>query len=137
MKGGRGGQEWAGVKVGLLIVGEQPYHKIIAWQAADAFAVSVYQVTAGFPDHEKFGLTSQIRRAATSVALNIVEGQSRATRPDFVRFLAMSRGSIAECAYLLELCKKLGYIDGAKYDILEPQRKRAAFFLERMIAALK
>ena len=117
-------------------MGEQPYHKILAWQAADEFAVAVYQGTVDFPDHEKFGLTSQIRRAATSVALNIVEGQARPTRPDFVRFLMMSRGSIAECAYLLELCTKVGYLEAEKCCILEQKRKRAGFFLEKLIEAL-
>lgn len=118
-------------------MGDQPYHKIIAWQAADDFAVSVYKVTVDFPAEEKFGLTSQIRRAATSVALNIVEGQARATRPDYLRFLTMSRGSIAECAYLLELSGKLGYLNNEKCRILEAKRKRAAFFLERIIESLK
>ncbi|TAK03978.1 four helix bundle protein [Patescibacteria group bacterium] len=116
---------------------EQPYKKLLAWEAADRFVVAVYQATANFPEEEKFGLTSQLRRAASSIALNIVEGQARATRPDFVRFLVISRGSAAECAYLLELSTKLGYLSKEKYAILEQLRGRTGFLLRRMIEALK
>jgi len=115
----------------------QPYHKLVCWEKADAFVLGVYRETKSFPADEKYGLTSQIRRASSSVPLNIVEGQARGTTKDYVHFLIQARASLAECGYLLELCWKLRYLATEKYTILEQMRRDASFPLQRMITALK
>ena len=72
------------------------YRDLIAWQRAFALGCTVHRLTRKFPKDEMFGLTSQLRRAATSVALNIAEGYGKGTTPDYVRYLRTSRGSLYE-----------------------------------------
>jgi len=74
-----------------------------AWQDAKALAVQTYRVTEAFPKSELFGLTSQMRRADVSIASNIAEGQGRSSKPDFTRFLRISRGSLLELETQLEI----------------------------------
>ena len=69
---------------------------LVVWQKAIALAALVYRATDSFPDRERFGLTSQLQRASTSVAANIAEGYGRIGRRDFVRFLGIARGSAYE-----------------------------------------
>jgi four helix bundle protein len=66
------------------------------WQKARVFATEIYRITEPFPKNEIFGLTSQLRRAAVSVASNIAEGQGRLTRGEFCHFLGQARGSLLE-----------------------------------------
>jgi four helix bundle protein len=75
------------------------FRKIEAWQLADDLVVAVYEATKGFPKDEVYGITSQIRRAATSVAANIVEGAARESAKDSAHFLQIARGSLAETQY--------------------------------------
>jgi four helix bundle protein len=100
------------------------YQKLIAWQLADEFAWSVYQVTYKFPKEEIFGITSQLRRAVLSVVLNIVEGHSRSARKEFKRFLKISLGSLAEVDYLLHFCSRLKYISESQFKELSDMRMR-------------
>ena len=74
----------------------QSYRDLIAWQKARRFTKLIYEVTTNFPRHELFGLTMQLRRAAVSIASNIAEGQARHSRKEFVHFLRIARGSLAE-----------------------------------------
>ncbi|MFH1631965.1 MAG: four helix bundle protein [bacterium] len=76
---------------------ERPYHKIFAWQKAKRFVTEVYRATERFPKEERYGIVSQLRRAALSAMLNIAEGQARGSTKDYIRFLYMSRGSLSEC----------------------------------------
>ena len=92
------------------------------WQKADELVVLIYKITRAFPADEKYGLTSQLRRAALSVALNIVEGYARSNIGDLRRFLDISLGSLAEVEYLLELSLKLKYLDQDNYERLEEIR---------------
>jgi four helix bundle protein len=84
--------------------------KLRAFELADALAMLVYQHTAGFPREEIFGLTSQMRRAAVSVASNIVEGCARNSLADYLRFLDMAYGSVRELEYQITLAHRLGYL---------------------------
>jgi len=74
----------------------QHYRDLIAWQKAMDLVAHVYYITKSFPDEEKFGLVSQMRRCAVSVPSNIAEGQSRNSKGEFIQFLGIARGSIAE-----------------------------------------
>ena len=87
------------------------YQSIKAWQLADDLAVKIYDVTKVFPTEERYGLVSQMRRAGVSVAANIVEGATRASRKEYLQFLSVARGSLSELRYYLHLSKRLDYLD--------------------------
>jgi len=86
------------------------YRDLIVWQEAMGLAEDAYRATHAFPKHELYGLTSQIRRAVVSVASNIAEGQSRDTTRDFLKFLSISLGSLAEFETQMLLANRLGYV---------------------------
>ncbi|HEY6071025.1 MAG TPA: four helix bundle protein [Chthoniobacterales bacterium] len=72
------------------------FEKLDVWQEAIQFADLIYKITMKFPEHERFGLTTQMRRAAVSISSNIAEGSSRASRTDFARFVEIATGSLFE-----------------------------------------
>ena len=92
------------------------HNKLRAFQLADDLAVAVYEYTAPFPNTERFGLTSQLRRAAVSVPSNIVEGCARSTQTDYLRFLDIAYGSSCEVQYQLSLAYRLGLADEVSFD---------------------
>ncbi|PLX48814.1 MAG: four helix bundle protein [Desulfobulbaceae bacterium] len=79
------------------------------WQKAHEFVLLTYKVTADFPSHELFGLTSQLRRAAVSIAANIAEGFKKKGQADKLRFYNIAQGSLEECRYYLILVNDLQY----------------------------
>ena len=87
------------------------YRDLGVWQRAIRLALLVYKLTRAFPGDERFGLTSQMRRAAVSVASNIAEGQGRNTRQETIRFCRIAMGSIAELETQLTISKELGFGD--------------------------
>jgi four helix bundle protein len=88
----------------------QHYRQLIVWQKAMDLAEQCYQITRAFPAEEKFGLISQLRRAAVSVAANIAEGQGRHHIKEFLNHLSMARGSLMEVETFLLLSERVGYI---------------------------
>ena len=86
------------------------YENLRVWQAGMALADVAYQVTRKMPDTEKFGLASQIRRAAISVPANIAEGYGRGSEKDFLRFLRIARGSLFELETLIRIGERQSYI---------------------------
>jgi len=86
------------------------YQELLVWQKAMDLVMEVYRATTGFPDTEKFGLTSQMRRAAVSVPANIAEGAGRGTDREFARFLQIARGSLFELETQNLIAKKLGLL---------------------------
>jgi four helix bundle protein len=88
----------------------QRFTDLQVWQKGHALALKLYRLSRSFPPDERFGLTSQLRRAAVSVAANIAEGSKRRTRPEYARFLNLAEGSIAEVEYLLMLARDLEYL---------------------------
>ena len=113
------------------------FRKIIAWQKADDLVVEVYRATTKFfPSEERYGLVSQIRRAAVSVASNIAEGSGRMTLKDFRRFLFNAQGSLSEVEYQLHLAHRLGYLDDANFTCLEGKRAETGRVLNGFIASL-
>ena len=81
------------------------------WQRSHALTLEVYRQSDRFPEKERFGLTSQLRRAAISVPANIAEGTKRQGKQDYARFLNIAEGSLAEVHYLLLLSRDLDYMD--------------------------
>jgi four helix bundle protein len=90
------------------------YRDLVVWQKAMDLAAECYRETQAFPAGERFGLTSQIRRAASSVPANIAEGRCRSGPRDFVRFLGIARGSVAELETQLILAERLGYTNASR-----------------------
>ena len=86
------------------------YRDLEAWQTAMDLTVEVYSLTRMLPDDEKFGLSSQARRAAASIPANIAEGQGRRTTGELLQFLSISRGSLTELKTHLELTVRLEYL---------------------------
>lgn len=84
--------------------------RLRAFELADNLAIEMYRSTAAFPREEQFGLTSQMRRCAVSVASNIVEGCARHTEADYLRFLDISYGSVRELEYQISLATRLGFM---------------------------
>jgi four helix bundle protein len=91
----------------------QNFRDLLVWRKAHEFVLAVYALTSGFPKHEAYGLSSQLRRAAVSIPANIAEGFRRRGRMDKVRFMNMAEGSLEECRYYLILAQDLGYGDTA------------------------
>ena len=89
----------------------QSFRDVIVWQKAHAFTLALYRATEAFPKHELFALTSQLRRAASSVPSNFVEGFRKRTKPDKLRFYNIAQGSADECLYQLILAHDLHYTD--------------------------
>jgi four helix bundle protein len=95
-----------------------PFEQLDVYTLSLDFAAEVYLLTKDFPDHERFGLTNQIRRAAVSVSLNIAEGRGRGSDRDFVRFLMISRGSLFEVVSATHIAHRLKYMDQQAIDTL-------------------
>jgi len=112
------------------------YQNLVAWQKAHLLVKMIYKATEGFPKEERFGLVSQLRRVAVSVPTNIVEGSLRGSKRDFKRFLRISRASLGECEYLLELSKELRFIDSDTFGEIEEVRKDTGALLQGLIQAM-
>jgi len=97
---------------------ENKFEKLDVWKEAHKLVVDIYKITKGFPVEEKFRLIDQICRSASSVAANIVEGNSRQYKTEYLQFLYMSKGSLEETKYHLLLAKDLGYISASDYEKL-------------------
>lgn len=103
------------------------FEKLEVWQKAIDFADMVYTVTKSFPDDERWGLTSQMRRASVSVSSNIAEGASRYSRDDYARFLEIATGSVFEVVSQSVIAKRQGFLSEdefkAIYSTAEVQSK--------------
>jgi four helix bundle protein len=95
------------------------YRELIAWQKAKALAIKMYRVSDTFPNSELYGLKSQTRRAAVSVASNIAEGQGRKTPGEFAQFLGNARGSLLELQTQIDIAAELGFMSPADFRELE------------------
>jgi four helix bundle protein len=97
----------------------QSFRDLTVWQRSIQLAVSVYQLTRGFPKEEMYGLTSQMRRAAVSVGSNIAEGHGRLGTGEYRQFLGVARGSNFELQTQLEIARALGIGDSSLLDNAE------------------
>ena len=113
------------------------YKKVIAWQHAHKLTLAIYKQTKGFPSDERFGMTSQIRRAASSVPANIAEGSGRDTNKDYLRFLIISLASLKETEYFTLLALDLQYLERNQYDQLIDSINNTMRTLQGLIKAVK
>jgi four helix bundle protein len=97
------------------------YRDLIVWQEGIQLAKSVYRVTEGFPKHEIYGLVSQIRRCCVSVPSNIAEGHARASTAEYLRFISIAMGSLAELETQLILAGELGYLQDVNVSAILEQ----------------
>lgn len=111
--------------------------KLRAFELADQLACCVYQKTASFPKEEMFGLTSQLRRAAVSIASNIVEGSARQSKAEYLRFLDMAYGSAREVEYQICLSHRLGFLCSEAHENLLPLATETAKVLNGLLRALR
>ena len=102
-----------------------PYERFEAWQRCHELVLEIYSVTKTFPKEEKYGLTAQSRRAASSAAANIAEGSARRGVGEFRRFLDISLGSLSELAYALRVARDLGFVSPKVWEKLDALRNQA------------
>jgi four helix bundle protein len=114
------------------------FKTLAVWEKAHLLTVTVYRATAGFPKEELYGLTSQIRRAASSIPANIAEGCGRGSDADFGRFLQIAMGSSTELEYHLLLSKDLNLLNSSDHLTLhskiEEVKKMLAAFIKKLKA---
>src|SRR3984957_10604380 len=116
----------------------QSYRDLLVWQKGIALAKTIYKLTAGFPSEEKFGLISQMRRAAVSVPSNIAEGQARHTTGEFVQFISYAEGSLAELDTQLILSSELRFCDRASttpaFELIDELRRMLNVLRRKLVA---
>lgn len=110
---------------------------LIVWQKSHSLTLDIYQITNKFPSVEKYGVISQLRRAAYSVPSNIVEGHTRNSTKEFVHFLSIAQGSLNELKYFLILSRDLNFIDLNEYNNLNIKADEISKMLYMMKEKLK
>jgi four helix bundle protein len=114
------------------------HHKLVAWQRADNLYIVLHTLAkVSFPIDERFELSSQLRRAAYSVAANIVEGCAREHKAERLRFLNIAWASLAEVGYCLHVARRLGYIDARRYQELDLETRRVGAPLSGLILTVR
>lgn len=109
------------------------FEKLDVWQKAVALASDVYGVTRAFPNEERFGLTSQMRRAAVSVSSNIAEGTGRTSNAEFARFIEIAYGSLMEVVSQALIARGEGFVDQPAPKLLYDKAEELA----RMLSGLR
>jgi four helix bundle protein len=110
---------------------------LIAWKLADDLTVALYERTRLFPKEELYGITSQLRRAAYSVAANIAEGASRETKRDYLHFLYIARGSLSEAHYFVHLSDRLRFLSAEEACRLTAQSNQVFGCLHGLIQSVE
>jgi four helix bundle protein len=113
------------------------YRDLEVWQAAMELAVQVYRLTALFPKDERYGLTSQMRRAAVSVPSNIAEGKGRASDKELIQFLCHSRGSLFEIETQLTIGERLGYSTSEECNEVRRETARIGQMINGLIRSVR
>ena len=115
----------------------QDYREMKVWEKAHRFALDIYKTTQKFPKDERYGLISQLRRAAASVPTNIAEGCGRGTAGELAQFIQIAAGSASEVDYLLYLCRDLDYIGEDDYGKLSGRLTEIRKMLTALIKTLR
>jgi four helix bundle protein len=109
------------------------FEKLDVWHKAIEMSDMIYDVTRSFPDNERYGLTSQMRRAAVSIASNIAEGSSRVSTTDFLRFIEIAYGSLMELVTQSLIAKRQGFLIEQRYAETRDRSEE----LSRMLSGLR
>jgi four helix bundle protein len=112
------------------------FEDVIAWQKARIFINHVYRITKGFPNEERFGLTSQFQRAAVSIAANIAEGYKRVGKDDKLRFYNYSQGSLEECRCYIYLSNDFNYISKEEAELMIEEIEETSKILNSYIHSI-
>jgi four helix bundle protein len=113
------------------------YRTLRVWHDSIDLAEQVYRLTANFPRHELFGMSSQLQRAAVSISLNVAEGRERDSTGDYLRFVSIAKGSLAEVETLLELARRLNYAEQSDIAALNERCSQIGRQLHALRASLK
>ncbi len=113
------------------------WSELEVFKKAHILTLEIYKITSSFPKSEIYGIISQIRRAAYSIPVNIVEGKARKNTKEFMQFLNISNASLEEVRYFLLLSKDLNYIDEGSFSKLEKQCEEISKMLNKFISSLK
>ena len=120
---------------------QRPHKELLCWQASRLFVKAIYEYTRLFPSEERFGITSQLRRASVSIPLNIAEGAARRTTKgsdaEFLHFLNIANGSAAEVDTLLDICLDLDYLNTTDFETLQAQLDYVSKLVYGLIRSLK
>ena len=108
------------------------YRDLLVWQKSMELVTGLYRLTQAFPDHERYGLTAQMRRSAVSIPSNIAEGYGRNSTGDYIRFLRMAVGSLYELQTQMQIAAKLGYPDNGSAETMAESSRE----IERMMSSL-
>jgi four helix bundle protein len=112
------------------------FRTLKVWEKSHLLVLAIYKVSKGFPKEEAYGLTSQLKRATASIAINLAEGCGRGSDADFKRFVQIAMGSASETEYLLLLSKDLGYIDEETYCTHAPEIEEIKKMLVSLLSRL-
>lgn len=123
-------------KADSMEVGLKAVEELDVFKLAHELALRIYKITLGFPREESFALVSQMRRAASSVGMNLSEGSMRLNTREFRQFVGIARGSAAEVNYQLLLAKDLGYISISVYGDLHSGYDRVGQMLTKLAQSL-
>ena len=113
------------------------FQELDAWKEAHKLTLAIYRISASFPKDERFGIISQVRRAAASLGANIAEGFGRRSTKDFIRYLEMSSGSLEEVRNFLLLARDLNYLKEKDYDLLKDHCDTFGRLLGGLIQSLR
>ncbi|EDP96372.1 four helix bundle protein [Kordia algicida OT-1] len=113
------------------------FKELEVWKSSRVFCTSIYGATANFPDNERFGLVSQLRRASVSIASNIAEGASRRSNKDFYRFLEIAIGSAYEIETQLLIASDLNFLNQKDSEKLINELQSIIKMLSKLMSSLK
>lgn len=113
------------------------HRQLKVFQLADELVLDIYGLTKAFPPEERYGLQSQLRRSAVSVAANLVEGCARESEQEYLQFLRIALGSASECRYLLELSVRLDYLASESTTPFLDKSDHVVRSLQRLVDGIK
>ena len=115
----------------------QDYHQLKVWEVSHEFAVGIFRISRSFPKEELYGITSQVRRAAFSIPINIAEGCGRHTSKDYAHFLDMAMGSASEVEEELLILRDIEFLDKKTHAIQEENIKKIKKMIAKLIDAVR
>ena len=115
---------------------ERPYQRLVVWQEAYQLCLKVYEYTRNFPDTEKFGLTSQMRRSAYSVPINLAEGNGRKSKKERLQFFSIATASLEELHCECTLSQDLHYLNSEASSDLNSRIQRVGYLLAKFCSSL-